>query len=89
MTRYIVNCNECDHRETTSSYKRAQELSDSHHIVTGHRPPIPDEIGRSRKFTVSCGRCDFRERTDSYERAKELQDNHHIPTGHHPNINEK
>jgi len=89
MTVYIVDCDDCGFREQSQSYNRAKDAYDSHHTVTGHRPPMIEERGTRGQFTVDCDRCSFRERTDSYDRAKALCDNHHIPTGHNPVITEK
>jgi len=40
---FVVDCDRCSYREKTESYERAKDLYESHHIPTGHRPPIKEE----------------------------------------------
>lgn len=40
--KFTVDCDECSFEEGTDSYDRAKDIYESHHIVTGHRPPIEE-----------------------------------------------
>lgn len=89
MTELTVDCDRCRFEEKTTSYERAQDIYDQHHIRTGHRQPIKEEDSfGEKKFTVVCSRHGDVGETDFYERAKSISESHHITSGCRPTIEE-